>query len=82
MRRVKRDGFVRNVVVALGNSRRREAVPALRAALQDESPLVRSHAAWALGQIRDREAMNLLESARRLETVAAVLEEIRLALES
>ena len=82
MRRVKRDGFVRNVVVALGNSRRREAVPALGAALQDNSPLVRSHAAWALGQIPDREAMNLLESARRLETVTAVLEEIRLALEN
>jgi epoxyqueuosine reductase len=80
MRRVKRDGFVRNVVVALGNSRRREAVPALGAALQDESPLVRSHAAWGLGQIQDREAISLLESSRRKETATDVLEEIDLAM--
>jgi epoxyqueuosine reductase len=50
--RATRDGFVRNVVVALGNSRSREAVPALESALQDQSPLVRSHAAWALENIK------------------------------
>ena len=46
--RTGRDGFVRNVVIALGNSRRPEAVPALKDALKDESPLVRTHAEWAL----------------------------------
>ncbi|MCL2877615.1 MAG: tRNA epoxyqueuosine(34) reductase QueG [Acidobacteria bacterium] len=48
--RASRDGFVRNVMIALGNSRRAEAVPALKAALADESPLVREHAEWALNQ--------------------------------
>jgi epoxyqueuosine reductase len=80
VRRVKRDGFIRNVVVALGNSQRREVVPALGLALQDESPLVRSHAVWALGQIQVQEAIGLLESARLKETNPDVLEEISLAL--
>jgi epoxyqueuosine reductase len=46
--RAGRDGFMRNVMIALGNSRRAEAIPALKAALCDESPLVREHAEWAL----------------------------------
>ena len=46
--RATRDGFARNVMIALGNSRSAEAVPALKAALMDESPLVREHAEWAL----------------------------------
>jgi len=49
--RATRDGFTRNVIIALGNSRRAEAVPALKAALTDESPLVRDHALWALTHI-------------------------------
>jgi len=46
--RATRDGFARNVMITLGNSRSAEAVPALKAALMDESPLVREHAEWAL----------------------------------
>ncbi len=53
--RATRDGFVRNVVVALGNSGKREAIPVLSEALQDSSPLVRSHAAWALKRITNDE---------------------------
>jgi epoxyqueuosine reductase len=49
--RATRDGLVRNVVVALGNSGSAEAVPALKEALQDSSSLVREHAKWALEQI-------------------------------
>jgi epoxyqueuosine reductase len=50
--RATRDGFVRNVVIALGNSGKNEAIPAVKAALQDASPLVRLHAEWALEQLR------------------------------
>ncbi len=53
--RATRDGFVRNVMVALGNSGRSEAVPVLKEALRDPSPLVREHAEWALGQITNDE---------------------------
>jgi len=51
IRRAKREGFIRNVVVALGNSHNAEAVPPLVCALKDASAVVRAHAAWALGQI-------------------------------
>jgi len=49
--RAKRRGFLRNVAVALGNTGNPAAVPALRHALGDREPLVRQHAAWALGAI-------------------------------
>lgn len=52
--RAKRDGFVRNVCVALGNVGSAEDMPALTAALEDVSPLVRGHAAWALGRLFER----------------------------
>jgi epoxyqueuosine reductase len=80
IRRVTRDGFLRNVVVALGNSCRPEAVPALDRALHDSSPLVRGHAAWALGQIGSEEAIEVLRETRDPEPVAWVREEIDLAL--
>lgn len=76
-----RDGFVRNVVVALGNSRRPEAVPALARALTDTSPLVRAHAAWALGRIGSSPACAALADARARENEAAVLDEIDRALD-
>jgi epoxyqueuosine reductase len=79
IRRVKRDGFVRNVVVALGNSHRSDAVPALARAMRDASVLVRGHAAWALGQIDVPEARIELQKARDVETDPWVLEEIRMA---
>jgi len=79
--RATRDGFIRNVVVALGNSGRIEALPPLEEAFQDASPLVRAHAAWALGRIAKDYTAPILESARLKETHPAVLEEINLALE-
>ena len=80
VRRAKRDGFVRNVAVALGNSRSPEAVPALVRALHDASALVRGHAAWALGRIGSAEAGEALEAARRVESDPEAAEEIELAL--
>ncbi|HTY63574.1 MAG TPA: tRNA epoxyqueuosine(34) reductase QueG [Acidobacteriota bacterium] len=77
--RVTRDGFVRNVVVALGNSGNREAVSPLEVALQDPSPLVRSHAAWALGRIVDERVPLILERARTEETDPLVTDELILA---
>jgi len=53
--RATRDGFIRNVVVALGNSGKSEAIPALKNALQDSSPDVRNHARWAIEQITNYE---------------------------
>jgi epoxyqueuosine reductase len=43
---------LRNIAVALGNSRDPRALPALEQALADSEPLVREHAAWAIDQIK------------------------------
>ena len=48
VRRAGRNGLLRNVCVALGNWGSANAVPTLRTALEDESEVVRAHAAWAL----------------------------------
>jgi epoxyqueuosine reductase len=65
--RARREGFARNVAVALGNSGDPEAVPALRAALGDPAPLVRGHAAWALGEIVSRHSIEALEACLETE---------------
>src|SRR5690554_5371950 len=51
VKRAKRRGLLRNVAVALGNWGSPRAVPVLTGALSDGEPLVRGHAAWALGRI-------------------------------
>jgi epoxyqueuosine reductase len=52
--RVKRRGLLRNVCVVLGNIGTPDDLSALRRAEQHEEPLVREHAAWAIGQIEKR----------------------------
>ena len=78
--RAKREGMQRNACVALGNLGRSAAVPALARALAEASPLVRRHAAWALGQIGSADAKATLNAARETEQAAEVSEEIRDAL--
>jgi epoxyqueuosine reductase len=56
-------GLLRNACVALGNARDPAAVPALVEALRHEEPLVRGHAAWALGRIGGEAARCALETA-------------------
>ena len=81
--RAKRSGFVRNVAVALGNLRdRRSVAPLSRALTRDPDPLVRGHAAWALGRIGGSASRVALEEAASRETSQEVLVEIRAALES
>jgi len=78
--RAKRRGFLRNIAVALGNLKSREAVPALIRALQDEESLVRQHAAWALGRIGTPESLNGLKQRLAIDADAQVREEIELSL--
>ena len=79
--RAKRVGLRKNACVALGNNRDESGVPALVSALKDAEPLVRGHAAWALGQIAISEAIEGLEQSTTSETDPYVLEEITAALE-
>jgi len=51
--RARRRGLLRNAAIALGNSGDRNALPALRKALEDAEPLVREAAAWAIQRIAD-----------------------------
>jgi epoxyqueuosine reductase len=78
--RTRRRGLLRNVAVALGNSGNPAAVPPLVAALADREPLVRGHAAWALGRLGGRTARAALEHARRTEPDAATRAEVEAAL--
>ncbi len=64
IKRAKRRGLLRNVCVALGNLGDPAAAPALIRALEDAEPLVRGHAAWALGRIGGEEARRALLEAR------------------
>ena len=81
--RAKRRGFLRNVCVALGNWGSGEVVPALADALRDREPLVRGHAAWAMGRTEDRpRARSHLQNALAHEIDAQVRGEILAALQA
>ena len=80
IKRTKRRGLLRNVCVALGNIGDTAAVPALIGALGDAEPLVRGHAAWALGRIGGEVARLALADAWATESDPAVREELRYAL--
>jgi epoxyqueuosine reductase len=81
IKRAKRRGLLRNVCVALGNSGDPQAIPALIGALHDVEPLVRGHAAWALGRIGGEEARRALEVALMGDENEEVRNEMRCALE-
>ncbi len=53
LKRAKRRGLLRNVAVALGNSRDPSKRPVLLRLAEDEDPLVREHARWALDHLAD-----------------------------
>jgi epoxyqueuosine reductase len=77
IKRAKRRGLLRNVAVALGNTRNPEAVAALARSLESEKEsLVRAHVAWALGQIGGPAARRHLDTARARESDDSVREEV------
>ena len=80
IKRTKRRGFLRNVLVAIGNWGEPRAIPALKGALTDDEPLVRSHAAWALGKIGGDTAKQILQTRLTIETEQEVITEIQNAL--
>jgi epoxyqueuosine reductase len=80
--RTKRRGLLRNAAIALGNSGDRAVIPALLGALSDAEPLVRGHAAWALGELAPlpAEAIATLRTALAAETDPEARAEMRAAL--
>ena len=79
IKRAKLVGMQRNACVALGNIGDPRAAPALGRALLEGSPLVRAHAAWALGRIGGRAAARFLEDSALEEDDPMVREEIEAA---
>lgn len=51
IKRLGRDRFVRNVLIAIGNSSDAALVETAKSLLEDASPLVRAMAVWALSQL-------------------------------
>jgi len=80
IKRIKRRGLLRNVAVALGNWGDPAAVDALARALDDHEPLIRGHAAWALGRIGGPDARTALERRLSAEDDPWVRQEAEAAL--
>ena len=66
IKRTGRDRFVRNVLIAIGNSGEASLWGSARVCLDDPSPLVRAMAVWALSRLLDADAFAQLR-AERLE---------------
>jgi epoxyqueuosine reductase len=80
IKRIGRDRFVRNVLIAVGNSGDAALAARAQALLGDASPLVRGAAVWALAQLLDRDAFaRLSTTALPGETDDDVRAEWRLA---
>jgi epoxyqueuosine reductase len=76
---VKRTGrarFLRNVLIAIGNSGDTTLAPDATRLLDDPSPLIRGAAVWALSQLLPREEFVAL---RQEDADAGVMEEWRVA---
>jgi epoxyqueuosine reductase len=54
VKRIGRDRFIRNVLIAIGNSNERALAVEAERLLDDQSPLVRGAAVWALAQLIGR----------------------------
>jgi epoxyqueuosine reductase len=83
VKRAKRRGYLRSVAVALGNSGNQQAIPSMTHILESETePLIRGHAAWALGRIGGRDARLALHAAAGQEKDETVQNEIFRAIDT
>ena len=77
IKRTGRDRFVRNVLIAIGNSDDAALAGEAERLLDDASPLVRGAAVWALGRLLPQERVAAL---KRIDNDASVNDEWRAAL--
>jgi epoxyqueuosine reductase len=63
VKRIGRDRFIRNVLIAIGNSNEAALAQEAERLLGDESPLVRGAAVWALSQLLGRAKFDALASS-------------------
>jgi epoxyqueuosine reductase len=80
VKRVGRARFLRNVLIAIGNSGAAALAEAAERLLGDSSPLVRGAAVWALGQLDRSRLVESASERRPLESDADVIAEWNAAL--
>jgi len=79
IKRTGRERFIRNVLIAIGNSGDLSLAVEAERLLDDASPLVRGAAVWALGRLMAREQIKALLN-RQYESDASVMDEWRAAI--
>ena len=76
IKRIGREKFIRNVMIAVGNSKDHSLKKITHKNLKDESPIVRSASVWALSRLEDKQTFaNMRLKALEDETDEAVLKE-------
>ncbi len=71
VKRIGRDRFVRNVMIAIGNSGDAALAKHAEAQLDDASPLVRAMAVWALGRLLPGGAFSSLKARHAVREIDA-----------
>jgi len=75
IKRTGRARFIRNVLIAIGNSGDVALLPCVVERLADESPLVRAMAVWAMARLADRPTYEQLAHQQHNESDVGVQEE-------
>ncbi|SCB57824.1 epoxyqueuosine reductase [Rhizobium aethiopicum] len=79
VKRIGRDRFIRNVLIAAGNSGEKALIPQCRMLAGDVSPVVRGMAIWALSRLMEAGEFSVFAAQRADESDDDVLNEWRLA---
>ncbi len=79
VKRIGRNRFIRNVLIAAGNSKDQGLVGKCKRLVSDASPEVRGMAVWALSQLMDSHSFHAYAAARTTEDDSDVQEEWRIA---
>ena len=67
IKRAGRDCFVRNVLIACGNSDDTRLIEVIKPLLADDAVVVRAMAVWALSRLMNEEAFSDLRKQRSLD---------------
>lgn len=79
VKRIGRDRFIRNVLIAAGNSGERGLIERCRLLAADASPVVRGMAVWALSRLMEAGEFDSFAAQRASESDEGVLDEWRMA---
>ena len=76
IKRIGRNRFIRNVMIAIGNSKAPKLLPMVKQNLRDPDAMVRGAAVWALGQLEEAGTFaDMKHQALASESQADVIEE-------